>query len=450
MSAVIDAPATPAIICAACNRSRATKKTVSDGTRLPPGWKREPSGEPVCDQCWHGRYIMRAVQVPIATIVGVEHADLKAAWRELRQSLRDGWTACQRVANWALAELAKAEPPPEPGATKMPPYEWPYLYGMGKPWDRWGLTATTANAVLRFAQSRYRADRLECWRGKRSIASVRNAPLPLNSQSVRLGKSDQGGTLFNFAVGSRRWTVLLRGGHRWRRTYEALRPLIDSPHLIGECAVLDHGKDVTVKIAAWFPRRAAPKSGDGPQRTFSLATAPTAFWLGSIGDRDWILNADHVRGWNAQHNRVKVAGARHRANVGQTGMMEPERLRQLIGEHDDAVQRLREDAKREKRRPSTAQELMTARMAAMTAKHQARMTTWCQQAAAMAVGFAARNKCGTIAYNDACQDFMPHFPWHKLRTCLANKCDEAGIRLELSSGESARERPDPLESTEGV
>jgi hypothetical protein len=90
-------------------------------------------------------------------------------------------------------------------------------------------------------------------------------------------------------------------------------------------------------------------------------------------------------------------------------------------------------------RPASAEELMYARMAAMTEKHRNRMKTWCQQAAAMAAGVAQRGRCGIITYNDACQDFMPHFPWRQLRDCLAHSCESAGIGFEHVNGEAPKD-----------
>lgn len=429
------------ITCSVCSTVKATNKTAKDGARLPPSWKRNVDGAPICNTCWSRQYVIRAIAVPIATIDGAATNEARReAWKEFRTAVRGGWTNCRRVANWAIRELAKAEPAVDPQAPRLPKAAPIYLYGMGKPWDRWGLTAATANAVLRFAEQRYRACRFEQFMGTASIPTIRQMPLPLISKDVHVGYGVEAAPLVSFGLLGRRWTVQLRRGVRWHHTATQFRHLVANPHLLCECQLLDWDKDVAVKLVAWFPRN--PGTERRADRTFTLTTTATSFWDGELNGRSWQLNADHVRGWNAEHNRKlereKLAGAKHRVNPEQMGMTAPERLRTTIVDHDNAMQRLREDMKYEKRRPASAEELMYARMAAMTEKHRNRMKTWCQQAAAMATGVARRGRCGVIAYNDACQDFMPHFPWRQLRDCLIHSCESAGIGFEHVNGAASK------------
>ena len=85
----------------------------SDTERLPLGWHRDPTGGAVCGSCWKGRYLLRAIVIPIVR-------PANGTWREFRESLRTAWEAATRPSNWAVCELAKADVVRTPEMKQLP------------------------------------------------------------------------------------------------------------------------------------------------------------------------------------------------------------------------------------------------------------------------------------------------------------------------------------------
>jgi hypothetical protein len=148
-------------------------------------------------------------------------------------------------------------------------------------------------------------------------------------------------------------------------------------------------------------------------RTMVLLTDPNAFWVADLDGRQaWVLNNDHWRRCVGQHQ-----------------------------EHLCRLQRLREDAKAEKRISRQASE-QQEKLAALCHKDHNRLASFTHEAAANVVNFAIRQKVGEIIYLDRDKGFIPQFPWRLLHDKLQAKCVVSGIDFYsetlLSSGVSAK------------
>ena len=75
--------------------------------------------------------------------------------------------------------------------------------------------------------------------------------------------------------------------------------------------------------------------------------------------------------------------------------------------------------------------------------HANYMHSLCHDVSAQVIGHLSRKRCGLLMVVARDASYMPHFPWHKFRTMLADKANRAGI--EIASGDAATESPAPLE-----
>lgn len=168
---------------------------------------------------------------------------------------------------------------------------------------------------------------------------------------------------------------------------------------------------VMCKMVAWFARQPASK-GDGV--LFARTDKDALLVALNVKDeRVWVLNADQVRRWEAEHRRK--------------------------------LNRWSDDQKAENRPPN----FQSRREAAVT-KYRRRIESACHEAAAQLVNFAARRRFGVIRYNDAVRDFVARFPWDRLRSLIREKADAKGILFELVdvSGSVVENSRAPLATTQ--
>jgi hypothetical protein len=304
-----------------------------------------------------------------------------------------------------------------------------YLYGMGKPWDAWGLDASSAASILRAAESAYVRDRLAVRLGKQSVRSYSSWPYPVVAAGVTLAIGEHGEPYVMARIGGRRWRLQLRRGKDTVRALATHKLLCEEPWRAGEIKIIDKGRDAPhIALVGWLDKRPLGKAAD---KTLSVRTTAESFWVAALEGRDspWILNADHIVRQNAKH-ATKMAGMRHRKHPLWQGMLPPESLRPLLVDYDRRRQRLAEDGKREKRRPAAAAEDMAALREAWAAGLNATLDAWCKQAVSMLVGWATRNGVARLRYDDADQGFLSRFPWSKLRTLLEQACEAHNIQFE--------------------
>lgn len=393
------------IRCDQCHREQ-------EAGRLPAGWKRH-ADRIWCGPCWQERYCLRTVTIPV---VGPEDGD----WEALRETLRHCWSEATMLSNWAIRELAKADPGRRPGDERLAKMPRVYLYGLAREAGMELCDPQSRTSLLTAVERKYRQRRYAArWLCSESLPMFRYpTPYPLHNQSWSIAEQE-GRFVASVRLGGRRLGLLLRGGHEFRRQLAAVRRLIAGEALAGEASIYevrasgpDHrnGLDmrspgggqrrpsrIMFKMVLWLPKQAVrPREG-----TLYLRTAGDSFWTYHVGLEGEIkhLNADHVRRWIAEHRR--------------------------------RLDRMADDLKYEKRWPKRTRRRMVESQEARIARMKGRMQSFCHEATAMLAKFADRQGVATVVYDDTNQAFADKFPWHAVRELLAYKLDERGIGLEL-------------------
>lgn len=397
--------------CGTCGKSVETKPTATGNERLPRGWKRK--GETIyCDRCWGERYILRAVTIPIASPLSLD-------WPALREILARCWADSTRLANWAARRLWLAENERKPEDEKLQPAPRLYLYPEARAVCP-AMDTQSVCSLLQGVERKYRKARIDViWRGAASVPNHRYpVPYPIKNQSWSVRYGDDRELILEARLGGARRVLRLRGGYQFRRPRRAVEKLIAGQAVQGELAIYrqrassgDHrtvieGRgpggaprapySVMAKMVMWLPREQA-QAGD---RIMVLRTALDRFLVAQIEDREeaWVYNADHVRGWIADHNR--------------------------------RLQRLREDHKLERRAQNRAHRKgMEDRREAAVIKQRNRMRSFIQMTSATVAGICRRSGIGTVILDFAIKDYFPNFPWYEFVDYLKTKLDEHGIQM---------------------
>ena len=140
-------------------------------------------------------------------------------------------------------------------------------------------------------------------------------------------------------------------------------------------------------------------------RVLTLITDPQALWVAELdGRRAWVLNADHIR-----------------------------RAVEWQQTHAARRQRWAEDCKAERRcSPRKRRQFQESRDRCCS-KHERRMHSWCQEAAAHLANFCVRQHVDHVLYRDIGTSWLPGVPRHKLNAALANALAQKGIALDCHS-----------------
>ncbi len=412
---------TASLRCSDCSKEKYTKPTVKGSPRLPSGWKRRDD-EVYCNHCWRKRYIIRAVTIPVAGPVGRE-------WSDLRTALAECWQQSTELANWAVTELAKADVVRTAADKRLPPMPHVYLYPAAR-----GrvpkMDSMSVVAVLHAVEQRYRKSRLDVvWRSEAALPRYRYpVPYPIHQKGWRPRRGQNGEALIDLRLASEPFTLRLRGGHEYRRQLGAFAEIVSGDAVQCELALYrqrasggDHrpgveDRDTTrsqrvhyrvmCKLVAWLPRQESNRTRTG---TLLLRTAPDSFWIAEVNSRDpWVIYADHVRRWVAQHRR--------------------------------ALDRLAQDSKQSNHLPEQMRRQIADRREMIVERHRRRTETWCHQAAAMVASYANRLGLTDVRYDDTIRSYVSEFPWYRLRAMLQTKLDELGMTI-ITNAESA-ETPD--------
>lgn len=341
--------------------------------------------------------IVRAITFPVVEPVG-------RTWKEFRAALQACWRESTSLANWAITELLKQERLRRPDDRKISKAPVLYLYGHAKKnfwgWGAWAGCYQSANCVLRQADKKWRSDRYKVmWTGDASAPTFRYPhPYPVHNQAWSPEFDEGNRPIVRVSLHGETWTLRLRGGPEFARQLAGFRQILAGAKK-GELAIFRRGREghVMLKMVAHFPKPEA-KSG----HTLLVRTDPEHFWVCEReGRAAWIVNADHVKRW--------------------------------IAAHKDFLQRLSEDTKYEKRWPARMRENMNKARELRCRKHHDRIDTWCHQATAMLVEFCRRQGAAEVIYDDECQEYLPSFPWHNLKTKLGYKLEAAGITLTAAA-----------------
>jgi hypothetical protein len=230
-----------------------------------------------------------------------------------------------------------------------------------------------------------------------------------------------------------RFTLRLRGGWQMKRQLGAFGQIVRGEAIPGELAlyrVRANGSDhrngmqdrspgggqrqywrIMAKLVAWLPRQPAKER----KGRMIVRTQDDCFCrVACPGREDWVLNADHVRRWVAQHRRY--------------------------------LQRMAEDLKFEKRWPAKVRQQMVESQERRCLKQRHRIETWCRQATATIANFADRQGVEQVEYDDSVCGYLPSFAWGTFWALLGFKLDGFGITLTASGEVVNPEQND--ESTE--
>lgn len=382
----------------------ATCGVVSDLERLPMGWKRLVNNV-LCGTCKAARFAVRAPTLRIVSPIGL-------GWPDLRAMLRESFDASRQAANWVLRQIAASDPGIDPQTKKLgklpqvrPDGESLYK-GVAARWP--DIDTRTASCIVQAATAKYRAARFDMHRGKVSLPTIRNMPIMVHVDTWSIAEGECGGLVLEFALGRKnRARVRLSGGVNYRRQLVDVRRLISGEAMRGQLDLIEDGSHVLAKLVGHYP-----------------IVARTGGWAAALhtgGDAFVTLYNDERRTiyrWNADHVRRRIAA------------------------QDEQMQRLREDLKAEKRIGRDRDGIL-ARMEKLRDDHAHFMHTFCHEVTAQIIGHLARKRCGLLMVVAQDQSYMPHFPWHKFRTMLADKANRAGI--EIASGDAATESPELLE-----
>ena len=388
------------------------------GARLPMGWKRVED-RPVCADCWRARFLIRAVTFAVA-----KPADND--WPGLREKLAKCWAESTSLANWAVVELAKNDTVRTPAMKKCPKMPAIYLYGLfNKQYasrEAWHGSSSSACSVLQDVEAKYRKRRFEVvWTHGSSLPSYRYpVPFPVHNRLWSAEWSEDGRKvpLVTLSVGDR-VTLQLRREAGWGRQLAAFDQIVSGEAVHCEAAIYRQAKggshrngmsdreagggrkqsyDVMLKLVAWFPRKDAGEAVN----TMLVRTDPAARWVAEVeGHSPWIMNADHVRRWCAEH-RVRL-------------------------------QRTGEDTKADKRLPSRQRKRISELRQVWARKHDDRCNTFCHTAAKQLAEYAVRQKVAEVIYDDSTRTYLPDFRWAALTGCLQQKLGERGITLTAAT-----------------
>lgn len=409
--------------CHKCHVERETKVE-----RLPTGWKRHQASI-WCDKCWRASYCLRAITFRVASPVG-------QSWADFRAVLKTMWAESTRMANWMTTQFYVRDTHREPTHEKCPPMPKVYLYPEARVQFP-ALPSQTVAAAEQAYKAKYRAKRYKIlWTCEESLPNYRypepfccpNQGWSAEYRSLDVEGNEKPGAdpvpCVSVRIGEARWSLRLKGGHRYRRQLVAFSKIVSGEAVQGELAIYRqraNGREgetkerdasgqrqtyyVMVKLVAWLPKREWQQRDD----TLHVRTDSESLLvaLNVKDERLWVWHADHIRRAVARQRRQ--------------------------------MQRWSDDQKAENR-PADFQ----ARRTASASKYRHTMSTAVKQAARYLVGYAVRRKFAAIRYDDTDKRYVDRFPWHELRQRIATLCNESNISLTFASGEVEAEMQESL------
>jgi hypothetical protein len=473
MASVKTAPASPKLTCLAC----AAPRTPKGGRVTAAGWH--------CSDCWRKNYIVRAYEIPVAAPFGFRARPRDPwavpTWDAFDAACEGAWWLSTDLANWAVAELAKADVSCRGGDEKIPPMPAKPMpggralyahFGQCYPHrDRLDGAAIAASSLLRLVEAKYRKERYQSVWLRRSHFPCYTfpVPLPLHPQAWHVEhrpdwtpEAGPGGKyVFEVALPGGRWQLALRSNPgEFARQLAAVGMLLRGEAVACEAQLYDkpaNGNDhrhahtrrrpaggrtdrfeTVVKLVLWVPKSPPREACE----TMFLRTDPNAFWTAEIGGRHtrpWVLNGDHARRLVA----ATVADARRLGEVaggeGHPGdALGADSIRFRVMRHRTYRQRMSEDLKYEKRWPAHVRRRMVEALGLRCEKQERRLLDWLHAAAALVANYCVRQGVCTVVYDDSVQSYMPSFPWFRLREVLRQRLEAE--RVELVAADEGRER----------
>lgn len=398
------------MICSQC-------KAEKSGERLPRGWKRKDVV--YCDRCWHARYVLRAIAIPVVKPLG-------ATWAEFRVAAKEAWAYSTQCANWMTDQFYARDVRRDAASGKMPAMPKIYLYPEAtKLFPE--LPAASVAGMEQAIGGKYRATRHEVvWTHDRSLSTHRYPyPFSMPNQAwsavyTTAGKEggDQIPCVSVALLRGQRFNLQLKGGREFRRQLSAFDKIISGEAVKGELSLYrvrvhsgngvtdrDSGEQkalyrVMVKMVAWLPRTYKTSESKAVLSVKSDVDALLVA-LDEKAERLWWIHADQVRRWTARHKR--------------------------------RLQRLADDHKHEWRPDAPFQSLREA----VCEKQNNRIASFIAQTAHHLANFARRRGYGVVRYNDTERRYLPDFFWSGLKEKIRIKLNEQGIAMEDASAPMA-------------
>lgn len=341
----------------------------------------------------HPGTVVRAMTLPVGVSIGLE-------WKELNAKLNECWRLSTDLANWCVHSLYRIDTPNEP-KTPEAVKKW-YGYGEASKsyakWGEWAGAMASAQCVIRAVQRKYIQTRFDVMfrHDAKSLTYRFPYPFPVHNQSWSM-RYDHGFPVVSLTLPGikDRLDIRLKRRADFGRQLAMFRQLHDGTAVSGEAAIYRNGKgDVLVKLVGHFPQREA-----GKERSHAcfLHTDPNALLVAEIDGRaPWILNADHLKRWQAVHRVYR--------------------------------QRMSEDLKREKRMSREQRADALKSMDLRCEKHRHRLDTAVHQLSAQVARFCERQGVATVAYDDTIKTYIPDgFPWCQLKEKLRYKLEGMGV-----------------------
>lgn len=415
--------------------------TKAEAARAPVGWHKDAKDELICGECFGANYRSLCISIPARGrfMPGIAQGspESQRLTQELKAGILDAWSNGTRLANWAVTECLRHEPAQTTGQ-RLPALAVPLYaaFGACPLHNDWIGMATSANAVMRSAEKRYRALRLAVQGTHSATAPTFRFPFPYpvprQNWTVR---NEHEHLILSLPLGGQRMEIQLLNERESRVNRERLQAIVDGTAIGGElrlCGV-GVGQDsrkggmnlamrrpgggerkyvrVLVRISAYVPRSAKERQG----LTMTVSTGAESLLYATVeGDTEpWTYHGDHIRRW--------VIGSR---------VMR---------------QRWADDTKAEHRTPVRIRRRRVEAGNRHNEKYRRRLDSAPNEVAKNLLNYAQRRGVDTLIYDDSVRDFCPDFAYANLEDLLLQKAEAMGLTV-LSSGEVASETPDPLDT----
>ena len=400
-----------------CSHCKSEKDVKSN--RIPNGWKRLDSGT-LCRSCFGKSYVLRAPSLPIAKPIDM-------TWAEFRGLIRSQWQRFSEAATWMMRECYARDVRRESSMDKLPPMPRVYLYPEARAMFP-EIPSRSVAALEQQVQAKYRSNRFKViWTMEEQLQNLRYPQpfiCPNQGWMVEIEDTDRRDMVVSVRVGDERIRLRLKSGKHFRRQRAMIEQMASGVAIQGELSIyrkraqgddragrngqkssaigIERGEsqhvkfDTMIKLVAYLPRQPHSERSE----TLYVRTDSDAMLvaLNTKDERLWVLHADHVRRWTAEH------------------------IRRLNAWNDDS---------KAEQRP--VPEFADRRTAACT-KYRNRINSFEKEAASQLVRYAVRRRFAEIRYDDSDHSYLSRFDWSGLRQAIMSKCDLENIDFTVASG----------------